>query len=164
MRLIIANHRHPNFARCASKEAKQTRSRIASKHAVIASPDFVARWLSQGVTAYSLSRAPSLVFDQKDRLQKRCARRVLRREVTLPAHRLPSSAAFVEATVRGIGWALNPRPLIERQLQDGTLVELIPNRALDVPLYWQWSSMSAPPIEALTTHVMNAAKQSLTLS
>jgi LysR family transcriptional regulator, chromosome initiation inhibitor len=131
-------------------------------YAAVASPEFVARWFSQGVTADSLSRAPSLVFDQKDRLQERWARRVLRREVTLPAHRLPSSAAFVEATVRGVGWALNPRPMVERQLQDGTLVELIPNRALDVPLYWQWSSMSAPIVEQLTQEVLNAASITLT--
>ena len=44
-----------------------------------------------GSTADALARAPSLVFDGKDGLQSQWVSAVLRRDVALPAHRVPST-------------------------------------------------------------------------
>lgn len=131
------------------------------RYVAVASPAFIAKWFAGGVTAESLQPAPSLVFSNYDRLQERWVRRLLRRDVSLPAHRLPSPAAFVEATERGMGWGMNPQALISERLRDGRLVELVTLRPLDVPLYWLWSAMKAPIIETLTAHVLKTASQAL---
>lgn len=133
----------------------------ALRYIATASPGFVARWFGEGVDAASLARAPSLRFDAKDALQERWVRRLLRRELTLPAHRLPSTQAFVDAALAGLGWGLNPWPLVQAHVQAGRLVELLPGRALDLPLYWQVARLPVPLLARLTQAVCASAAQAL---
>jgi LysR family transcriptional regulator (chromosome initiation inhibitor) len=133
----------------------------ALRYLATASPAFVARWFPDGVTAEALQQAPSLVFDSDDRLQERWAKRVTRRELVLPAHRLPSTHAFVQAAAAGLGWGMNPRDLAAQALADGRLVELLPGRPLDVILHWQVATLPVPALDTLTRHVMRAARRSL---
>lgn len=129
----------------------------ALRYLATASPAFARRWFADGVTVDALARAPSLRFDRKDELQSRWARRLLRREVELPAHALPSSHAFVEAALAGLGWGMNPQALVATHLAAGRLVELVPGRPLDVPLWWQSARLPVPSLERLTRAVVAAA-------
>lgn len=130
----------------------------ALRYRATASPAFMARWFAQGVTAEALQRAPSLVFDRDDQLQARWVRRQLRRTLVLPAHRLPSTQGFVEAALAGVGWGLNPEPLVQAALRSGQLVELLPGQALDVPLHWQVADLELPLLQRLTQAVQRAAR------
>jgi LysR family transcriptional regulator (chromosome initiation inhibitor) len=133
----------------------------ALRYCATASPAFVTRWFPQGLTAAALAQAPSLVFDHKDRLQEDWVRRVLgrdrRRDGTLPAHRLPSPQAFVAAAVGGLGWGMNPEPLVRSHLAAGRLVELLPGRPLDVALHWQVAQLPMAVLQALTRHVLQVS-------
>lgn len=131
------------------------------RYLAVASPAFVARYFAKGVGAHSLSLAPSLLFNTKDELQSRWVRRLCRRHVELPRHTLPSPQAFVTASVAGMGWGLHPVTLIEGHLKDGSLVELVPNSAMDVPLYWQQARATSSLLEGLTRAVMAAASAAL---
>lgn len=131
------------------------------RYAATASPSFMKRWFADGVTARTLALAPSVLFNRKDRLQERWVRQVTRRTLSLPTHRLPSSQAFVEASLAGIGWGMNPLPLVQPHLAAGRLVELVPGRVLDVPLYWQSARLPVPALDALTRSVQQAARQEL---
>jgi LysR family transcriptional regulator (chromosome initiation inhibitor) len=133
----------------------------ALRYVAVASPAYVRRWLADGVSADALARAPGLRFDRKDDLQARWARRVLRRDVGLPAHALPSTQAFVDAALAGVGWGMNPHPLVAAHLAAGRLVELVPGRPLDVPLHWQASRLPVPSLERLTRAVLAAAGAAL---
>lgn len=133
----------------------------ALRYLATASPDFVRRWLADGVTADTLARTPSLRFDRKDDLQARWARRLLRREIELQAHALPSSHAFVDAALAGLGWGLNPQALVAHHLAAGRLVELVPGRPLDVPLWWQSARLPVPSLQRLTRAVVAAADDAL---
>jgi LysR family transcriptional regulator (chromosome initiation inhibitor) len=128
-----------------------------------ASPGFVKRWFAQGVDAAALAAAPCLVFNRKDALQARWLQRVtgrgVRRLLQPPCHWLPSSQAFVDAARAGLGWGMNPLPLAQPHLAARRLVELIPDRAIDVPLHWQASRLALPALEALTGCVLAAARQ-----
>jgi LysR family transcriptional regulator (chromosome initiation inhibitor) len=126
-----------------------------------ASPAYVARHFSTGIDAGSLAKAPSLVFNAKDDLQARWVRRLCRRDVELPRHALPSTHAFVAAALAGMGWGLHPQALISSHLQEGTLVELVPDAPLDVPLYWQHARAASSLIEGLSRTVVAAAAQAL---
>lgn len=131
------------------------------RYVATASPRFVKRWFGVGVTADALARAPSLLFDSNDRLQEIWARRIVRRDVALPVHRIPSTQAFVDAAVAGVGWGMNPLPLVRTQLKTGTLVELTPDTPVDVPLYWQATRLKVPVLERLTQSVVRAAASTL---
>ncbi|OYQ40041.1 ArgP/LysG family DNA-binding transcriptional regulator [Rhodoferax sp. TH121] len=133
----------------------------ALRYCATASPAFVQRWFSEGVNAESLARAPSLVFDRNDRLQEQWVRRAVRKDVPLPAHRLPSSQGFVDASLAGVGWGMNPTLLVKNQLETGRLVELLPERRLDIPLYWQVAKLPLPELTRLSECVQRVASQTL---
>jgi LysR family transcriptional regulator (chromosome initiation inhibitor) len=133
----------------------------AMRYLAAASPAFVARHFASGVGAGSLAQAPSLVFNTKDELQDRWVRRLCHRPVDLPRHSLPSPQAFVVAAVAGMGWGLQPQSLIAAHLQDGSLVELVPDTPLDVPLYWQHARAASALLEGLSREVLAAADRAL---
>ena len=131
------------------------------RYVAVASPAFVRRYFAAGVSAAALARAPRLTFNRKDRLQAQWIRAVCRRPVDTPTHWLPSTQAFVDASSAGIGWGMNPVPLVESQLRDGTLVELVPGRNLAVALYWQHTRLPVPMLDRLTDAVIAAARSAL---
>lgn len=131
------------------------------RYLAAASPAYVARHLAGGVGAGSLSRAPSLVFNAKDDLQARWVRRLCHRDVELPRHALPSAHAFVTAALAGMGWGLHPHELIAPLLANGSLVELVPDTPLDVPLYWQHARAASSLIDGLSREVVAAAVRAL---
>ena len=133
----------------------------AMRYLAAASPAFVARHFAGGVGAGSLAQAPSLVFNTKDELQARWVRRLCHRHVELPRHTLPSPQAFVTAAVAGMGWGLQPQALIAAHLQDGSLVELVPDATLDVPLYWQHTRAASALLDGLSRGVLAAARHAL---
>jgi LysR family transcriptional regulator (chromosome initiation inhibitor) len=131
------------------------------RYLAAASPAFVRRYFDEGVGAGSLAEAPSLVFNTKDELQARWARRLCHRHVELPRHTLPSTEAFVAASLAGMGWGMHPKALIARHLADGSLVELVADTPLDVPLYWQHARAASSLLDELSAAVMAAAKEAL---
>ena len=131
------------------------------RYVATASPGFVRRWFDGGVSAEALAAAPSLLFDNNDRLQELWARRAVRRDVTLPVHRIPSTQAFIDAALAGVGWGMNPLSLVRTHLKAGTLLELVPDTVIDVPLYWQAARLKVPVLERLTRSVVRAAAAAL---
>jgi LysR family transcriptional regulator, chromosome initiation inhibitor len=127
----------------------------------VASPAFVRRYFPDGVTAAALNNAPSLKFNNKDRMQAQWARRVCRRDVETPAHWFPATQAFLDASLAGIGWGMNPESLVREHLRSGALVELVPGRTLTVPLYWQHTRLQVPMLNRLTEAVVKAAREAL---
>jgi LysR family transcriptional regulator (chromosome initiation inhibitor) len=131
------------------------------KYMAVASPAFVEKFFPNGVTAAALTDAPSLTFNRKDRLQAQWIQRVVRKSVETPSHWLPSTHAFIDASVAGVGWGMNPERLVRAHLKDGSLVELVPGRGLQVPLYWQHTRLQVPMLDRLTRAVVKAAKDAL---
>lgn len=133
----------------------------AMRYLATASPAFMKCHFGDGVGAGSLARAPSLVFNSKDELQTRWAHRLCHRHVELPRHILPSPQAFVTATVAGMGWGLHPQALIAPHLEDGSLIELVPDTPLDVPLHWQYARSASSLLDVFTRQILAAAHSAL---
>ncbi len=139
----------------------RTRALGALRYAATASPAFVRRYFPGGVDAGGLARAPVLRFDRRDRLQARWVREALGAELAAPTHQAPSTQAFVDLALAGLGWCMNPLPLAGPALADGRLVELLPGRRLDVPLHWQHARVGGHLLDALTRTVVATARSSL---
>jgi len=131
------------------------------RYLATASPDFMARYFPGGVTLPALARAPSLVFDQKDRLQSQWMQQVLGESSGHPVHWLPSTQGFVEASLLGMGWCANPELLVKDHLAAGRLRELIPGTPLDTPLFWQVNRVAAERLADLTRAVVETARRML---
>jgi LysR family transcriptional regulator (chromosome initiation inhibitor) len=129
-----------------------------------ASPDYVERYFSAGVTPEALGQAPGLIFNQKDRLQHTWIRQTFGQNIVYPTHWLPSTQSFVDACLLGMGWGLNPSALVREHLASGRLVELVPKAIVDVPLFWQVNRLAAERLSGLTQSVVTTAKRELASS
>lgn len=107
------------------------------RYQAVCAPDFHARYFAGGLTRAALRLAPCISFNRKDALQARFIRRVTRTDLEVPQNWIPHMAGFLRACETGLGWGMCPERMVARQLADGTLVRLAPERPVDVELYWQ---------------------------
>jgi LysR family transcriptional regulator (chromosome initiation inhibitor) len=133
----------------------------ALRYRATASPGFIAHWFAEGLTPQALQLAPMLEYDAKDRLQSRWLAAQGGAGLHPPAHRLPSTHAFIDAARAGLGWGMNPEVLARPHLHSGALVELLPGSPLDTPLFWQFPRLAEKGLEPLTGALKRAAKQAL---
>ncbi|WP_300032170.1 LysR family transcriptional regulator ArgP [uncultured Roseobacter sp.] len=127
------------------------------RYIATASPAFVARWFSDGLTPEAAAAAPLMMFNGKDRLQHRWISEVTGHRLSPPAHRIASTHAFVDAALAGLGWCMNPESLVQTHLDSGALVALRPEAPLDVPLFWQASRLMTNVLTPLNRAVRDAA-------
>lgn len=164
---------------CVSTVKQALRGCIAEplgvmRYVAVASPDFMARQLPNGLSAAGsgtagLGQLPFLVFNRKDDTQQQWVRQAFGlRSARLTARYVPSSEAYVHAVRMGWGIGVAPelqvRPLIAR----GELVVLRPDLSVDVALYWhQWKLLNegsqAPPalLDQIGQALAEGAKQAL---
>ncbi|WP_310620020.1 LysR family transcriptional regulator ArgP [Flexibacterium corallicola] len=131
------------------------------RYRATATPRFMDTVFSDGVTTDSLLNAPLINFNRKDGLQARWIEQAVGRKIAPPTHYIPSSSAFVETCLYGVGWAMNPEHLVSDYLEKGQLVELIPDLTVDVPLCWQISPLASEVLKELTDCVVQVAGKKL---
>jgi LysR family transcriptional regulator (chromosome initiation inhibitor) len=126
-----------------------------------ASPDYMVRWLPEGATAQNIAAAPALLYNRKDRLQKNWIQRNFGQSIPIQSHTVPSSTAFVDGALLGLGWGMNPEYLIQKHLRDGRLVPILDETPYDVMLYWQFNRRISQALAPLTRAVKSAAAKVL---
>lgn len=119
---------------------------------------FLDRWFGDGVTPTTLRRAPVVVFDRTDDLQAAYLRRRTHDRPAPPVHLVPASADFLLAVRLGMGWGMVPD--LQTGPDDG-LVELDPEGAVHVELWWQQWKLRSPSLDLVTGAVRSAAAAAL---
>lgn len=130
------------------------------RYRALASPEFIQRYQLESGQPSRLQQAPCLVYSRDDRLQHQFMAEVAATE-PIYTHHLPSSEGFIRAACVGLGYGMMPELQVRNQLEQGTLVDLIPGYSLDVPLYWHYWQMESPVMESLRQSVINAADMAL---
>ena len=131
------------------------------RYVACASPVFVARYFREGVTGRTLAEVPYLRFDRRDALQHRWAREAHGLDLAGPVHWLPSTQAFIDFALEGLGWSLHPLWLAEPHLASGRLVELPPALRIDVGLHWTVARLHAASLRHLSDAVREGARRLL---
>lgn len=130
----------------------------AMRYRAMASPAFIARHFPQGVKAAQLPKTPALVFGPDDFLQHRYLA-ALGVDGGFEHHLCPSSEGFIRLTEAGLGWGLIPEQQVREQLASGALVELLPDKPIDVPLYWHHWRNGGQLLGQLTEHLSRSASR-----
>ena len=128
----------------------------AMRYRALASPAFIARHFPDGVSAALLSKTPALVFGPDDFLQHRYLA-ALGVDGGFEHHLCPSSEGFIRLAEAGLGWGLVPELQVREQLERGMLVELLPDKPIDVPLYWHHWRNGGQLLSQLTEHLSRSA-------
>jgi LysR family transcriptional regulator, chromosome initiation inhibitor len=126
------------------------------RYVAVASPSYVAQYLSGGFTAKTVAAAPSVAWNRDDALPDSLLRKVFRRTMPRPMHYVPTAEGFGAAVHAGLGWAVHPEQLMAPALADGSLVRVC-DVHLDVPLYWQCWKLDSPLVRSITEVVRAAA-------
>ncbi len=74
-------------------------------------------------------------------------------------HHIPASESFVDAVAAGLGWGMVPE--LQAASRGEALVDLAPERPLDVPLHWQQWKLDSPTLAAVAAAIARGAKESL---
>ncbi|MYU21226.1 LysR family transcriptional regulator ArgP [Streptomyces sp. SID8352] len=125
-----------------------------------AAPEFAARFLA-GPLRGALTAAPVVVFDRRDDFQDAFARRLGLPGAGSARHHVPTSEGFVEAVAAGLGWGMVPESQAHPLLRRGRLVDFAPDRAVEVPLYWQQWKLDSPALAAVARAVTATAAEAL---
>ncbi|MFF9814831.1 LysR family transcriptional regulator ArgP [Streptomyces sp. NPDC014006] len=129
----------------------------------VAAPEFAARHLTRGPLHDVLTEAPVIVFDRRDDFQDGFVRQLRggRGRASALRHHVPTSEGFAESVAAGLGWGMVPEAQAEPLLRAGRLVELAPERAVDVPLYWQQWRLDSPALATVADTVAQTAAEAL---
>ncbi|MFM2065781.1 MAG: hypothetical protein RLZZ584_690 [Pseudomonadota bacterium] len=113
----------------------------AMRYIAVASPDFVARELPQGLNRANFARLPWLVFNRKDDMHAAWVGRAFGIDAPrLTPRAVPSTEAHARATALGWGLGVMPEQMAAERLARGELVPVHPEVHVDVLLYWhQWN-------------------------
>ncbi|MGO4460409.1 LysR family transcriptional regulator ArgP [Streptomyces sp. NBC_00925] len=133
-----------------------------ARYLAVASPGFVARYLT-GAPARDLCEAPLIVFDRRDELQDAFVRGLTAGAAgaSRARHHVPTSEGFRDAVAAGLGWGLVPQTQADPLIRSGRLLELAPERPLDVPLYWQQWKLDSPALALVARVVAESAQEAL---
>lgn len=132
----------------------------AMPYLAVASPAFMKQHFADGVNADVLPQAPAIVFGVDDLLQHRYLA-ALGITGSFAYHLCPSSEGFVRLLESGLGWGMVPELQVHDALAQGKLVELIPGRAINVPLYWHYWRNGGYLLAGLTQHLRREALETL---
>ncbi|MFC9843624.1 LysR family transcriptional regulator ArgP [Streptomyces sp. NPDC060223] len=131
-----------------------------------ASPGFAERWLGAGTDASLrdlVAAAPVVAFDRVDDFQDDFVRGLRGGEgASASRHFVPTSEGFVAAVAAGMGWGMVPEVQAEPLLRTGQLVNIAPDRGVDVPLFWQQWKLDFPALAAVAEAVAAVAAETLT--
>jgi LysR family transcriptional regulator (chromosome initiation inhibitor) len=130
----------------------------ALRYVPAAAPAFADRW--RRGRSLDWAAMPSMLFNDKDDLQRELLRRHGVPQAPPVVHRVPSSADFYEAVRVGLGWGMLPEPQARADLAAGRVVRLSSD-VIDVPLYWQRWRLESARLTALTDAVLTAARRHL---
>lgn len=110
------------------------------RYIAVASPEFLAAHLGQGLHRGNVTQVPWLVFNRKDDMHAAWVQQAFgMRGVRLRERPVPSTEAHARAAVMGWGLGVVPEQMAAPWLGQGRLVQLHPEVHVDVVLHWhQW--------------------------
>lgn len=109
--------------------------------------------IPESLSHEALRRMPAIVFGRDDRLQHRLLSSMGFDE-PFPHHLCPSSEGFVRLASSGMGYGMIPEQQARYLLESGALIDIAPNHALEVPLYWHHWRHGGQTLERLTDHLL----------
>ncbi|TYT73973.1 LysR family transcriptional regulator ArgP [Desulfobotulus mexicanus] len=131
------------------------------RYRMLASPAYMNRWLPSGLEGLRDLQAPVLIFNRKDRLQDRFFNQVKGLSLNPPVHYIPSATSFLNFILLGLGCGMVPDLQSRSFLNSGSLVELVPDMPMDIPLFWHCWDIGSSLLKDFTDVLVREAGKRL---
>jgi LysR family transcriptional regulator, chromosome initiation inhibitor len=129
----------------------------------VAEPTYAAKHYPEGMTAYNFRATPFVAFNRKDDMQGEFVNHVFGlKRVALNQLFVPSSEGQVRAALAGWGASVVPELIAREHIAAGKLVNIAPNKALPIQLYWHCWNLESDVLDALTAALLASAQLTLT--
>ncbi|MFN3376986.1 MAG: LysR family transcriptional regulator ArgP [Burkholderiaceae bacterium] len=134
----------------------------AMHYVAVASAEFAARHLPQGLTPHNFRDVSFLSFNRKDDMAAEFVARAFGlKRVALHHLFVPSTEAQMRAVAAGWAVGVVPELLARGPIADGSFVDLAPGCALPIQLYWHCWNLESELLDALTSALTSTAAQTL---
>ncbi|MGE8541063.1 MAG: LysR family transcriptional regulator ArgP [Acinetobacter sp.] len=134
---------------CVAQEPKAMKGCTAQylgsmTYRFVSTPHFAETYFAKGINRETLRTAPALIFNAKDQMHtSRIQQEYGLSPEQYPHFFVPSSSAFMDAVLMGLGYGWLPDYQAAVHLQEGKLTELSEKLRLEQPLYWHhWKQQS----------------------
>ncbi|MDB1124893.1 LysR family transcriptional regulator ArgP [Vibrio algarum] len=133
-----------------------------SEYICVASPDFCQRYFPNGVTREALLEAPAVVFNQYDHMHEQFIKKHFSLSISnVVKHTVRSSEAFVSLTSLGVAYSLIPKLQICQELEQGCLINIVPEHSISNELYWHHWQLESGVLKQLSNAIIQYAKETL---
>ena len=134
----------------------------AMHYVAVASSSYSQTKCPDGLTPHNFRDIAFVAFNRKDDGPAEFVARALGlRRVALNQRFVPSADGQLRAALSDWGAAVLPRLRVQTHLESGDLVNLAPEHALPVDLYWHCWNLDSQVIDRLTAALVGAAEQAL---
>jgi LysR family transcriptional regulator (chromosome initiation inhibitor) len=113
--------------------------------------------------AKTLLNAPAAIFGEKDEMQKDYLKNLFKayRKGQPCIQLVPSAEGIVDFARNGLAFALLPEVSITQDLEEGRLVDLLPDKPFELQLYWQTHELQTEITEAFSKSIVSHARSVL---
>lgn len=134
----------------------------AMTYVAVAQAALAAERFPKGLTQHNFRDAPFVAFNRKDDMQSEFVGKAFGlRRLSLSQLFVPSSEGQVRAVLAGWGASVVPELLVRGLIAQGELVNLAPQAALPIQLYWHCWNLQSEVLDQLSEALTAAAAAAL---
>lgn len=134
----------------------------AMRYVLACTPTFKEKWFPHGIQRDLIKSAPAIIFNAKDHLHANYIQSLFGLNIqSYPYFFIPSSHMFVQSICMGLGFGLIPELQIQQELEQGLLVELLAEHAVQLDLYWYCWKQQSSILQQLTTQILDMSQSFL---
>lgn len=135
----------------------------AMTYVAVAQADYAREHFPKGLTPHNFRDVPFIAFNRKDDMQSEFVSRAFGlKRVVLNQLFVPSSEGQVRAVLAGWGVSVVPELLARGLMEQGQLVNVAPQAALPIQLYWHCWNLQSDVLDQLSAALTAAAAKALT--
>jgi LysR family transcriptional regulator (chromosome initiation inhibitor) len=152
---------------CISTSAKAAEGFVADclgamEYRCYATLEFSRKAFPDGLTVPSVLAAPAVLFNRKDALHHEFLKGRFGFSIDrYSKHFLPSPVALLEGIAMGAGYGLVPSTQAGPLVDSGRLIDLCPEEAVVVDLYWHHWELEPPLASDITALIIKVAHRAL---
>lgn len=131
------------------------------EYMAVATPEFASKYFGDRPTFENICAAPCVAFDRKDTLPEQWLAEAFGKAGELSSHHIPSYEGHLSCCLQAVGWVMMPDATVGPMVSTGDLIELVPDKRVSMPLYWQARSQSSAILRRLSKIVEEEAARQL---